>query len=308
MRNRKKLEFKTKRHVEKAKKKRYFLIFSIALLLFGAVSTLVLLNSVHFDLSNLFEGREAETSVEETTLKTATTAQGNANFLAMCVSDDKQTVRFICIINADLKAKRIRVATIFPQMRADVEGKVLTLEEHFKQGGAAQTAKAVESLGKISIERYACSTDSGFKGALKSVDKAGKFTMSFAQAINPDDNALQLFIPAGDKAFNGETLLQYLRYLGLESTEDGLSLQAKTISEMLKYFITRTNVENGEALFSLLYNSMEQTNITGFDFNNSKTALESLIDTDNLPAFSVEQKFTLFDKNTAVTTKESTTP
>ncbi|NLX93373.1 MAG: hypothetical protein GXZ02_05850, partial [Clostridiales bacterium] len=80
MRNRKKLEFKTKRHVEKAKKKRYFLIFSLALLLFGVVSALVLLNSVNFDLSNLFEGRETETSAGETTTKSKTIASVSTNF------------------------------------------------------------------------------------------------------------------------------------------------------------------------------------------------------------------------------------
>lgn len=310
MRNRKKLEFKTKRHVEKAKKKRYFLIFSLALLLFGVVSALVLLNSVNFDLSNLFEGRETETSAGETTTKSKTIASVSTNFLAMCVADDAKSVRFIAVINVNLDSEenQIRVATVSPQMPVKMDGKVRTLEEHFRQGGVAQTLKAVEILSVISIERYACSTDNGFSNALKSLDKAkaGKFTMPIQETINHRDDNFNLFIPAGDKAFDGETLLKYFRYLGLESTDDGLLLQALTISDMLKFFINKTNFENGEALFSPLINNMEKTNITATDFNNSAKTIETLLAADGALKFGVEQKLTKFAKNAATTTGEDT--
>lgn len=312
MRRKKKLEFKTKEHMEKVKKKKYFLIFSVFLLVFGVVSTLMFLTHYDFDLSNLFEGREPETAVEETTLKTDLTSFGSANFLAMCISDDAKSIRFISVINADLANKRIRVSTLSPQMTAKVDGNVFTLEKHFKQGGVAQTLKAVENLSRISIERYACSTDNGFTEAINSMTKAkaGKFAMRVEETINHRDDNFNLFISKGDEptTFDGETLLKYFRYLGLESTDDGLFLQAITIRDMLAFFITQTNLENGEELFGLLYNSMEpkNINITGFDFNNGKTKIEHLLALENALVFSVEQKLTLFVKNTVPTTGEET--
>lgn len=306
MRKRKKLEFKTKRHVEKAKKKKYYLIFFIVLIVFGAVSTLVLLNSVNFDLTNLFEGRETETVVEQTTLKAETVTSGNSNFLAMSVSDDGKSMRFIAVINADLTNKRIRVATLSPGFPAEFEGKFSTLEEHFQQGGALQVAAAIRNLskGQISIQKYAYSNDKGFKDALKIIDKAGKFTVRIKETINHNDDNFKLFIPAGDKSFSGETLLQYFYYLGLASTEDGLLLQAQTIRDMLEFYINKANVEQGEELFGLLYNSMEETDITGFDFNNSKTSLENLVALEDTLKFSVEQNFVTFVKSDTPITRE----
>ncbi len=312
MRKGKKLEFKTKRHVEKAKKKKYYLIFFIFLLVFGMVSTLVLLKSVNFDLSNLFEGRETETATQETTQKTVPVTAGSANFLAVCVSDDRASVRFIAVINAELHNKRIRTATLSPKMTAKLNGKFSTLEEHFKQGGTPQVAKAIESLSGISIKKYVCSTDSGFNDALRIVDKAGKFTVPIEKTINHRDDKqdkhdkFDLFIPAGDKAFNGEILLKYFRYLGLESTEDGLFLQAQTISAMLRFFITPQNAENGEELFGLLYNCMDEINITGLDFNNSEPAIESIIALGDAMTYAVEQGLTLFAENAVPTTGEGT--
>lgn len=319
MRNRKKLEFKTKRHVEKAKKKRYFLIFSLALLIFGVVSALVLLNSVNFDLSNLFEGREAQTSAGETTTKIEPVALSSANFLAMCVSDDAKSVRFIAVINADLGSKenRIRVAALSPQFVAKVDGRALTLEEHFRQGGVTQTLKAIENSSAISIERYACSTDSGFSSALKNIEKAkaGKFAMLIQETVDyrfklhlndKDKLDFNLFIPKGDKTFDAEMLLKYFRYLALASTENGVELQALTISNMLSFFINKTNFENGEELFGLLYNAMEQKNIniTGFDFNKIKAKIENLLAQDDAIKFGVEQNFAKFVKSAATTTGE----
>ncbi len=305
MSKRRKLEFKTKRHVEKEKKKKYYLIFFIFLLVFGAVSTFVLLNSVNFDLSNLFEGRETETAAGETTQKTVPVTSGSSNFLALCVSDDTESVRFIAVINVDLNNKQLRVATLSPKMKAKFEGNFLTLEEHFKQGDAPQVVKAIENLSKISINKYACSTDSGFYDALKVIDKSGKFSVEIKKTINHRDDNFNLFIPTGNKV-NGGTLLNYFRYLGLESTENGPYLQAQTISAMLRFYLTPSNFENGEELFSLLYNCMEQIDITGLDFNNNKAIIESLIELDDAMTYDVEQNLTLFVTNGAPTTGEDT--
>lgn len=313
MRKKKKLEFKTKRHVEKAKRKKYYLIFSIFILVFGAVSTLVLLKSVNFDLSNLFEGRETESAAGETTQKTVPIPSGSGNFLALCVSNNSESVRFIAVINADLDNNRIRVSTLSPKLSAKSEGKFSTLEDHFKQGGTPQMVKAIENLSGISIKKYACSTDSGFNDALRIIDRGGKFTMPIDKTINHRDNKFNhrgdkfdLFIPAGDQAFNGEMLLKYLRYLGLETTTDGLFLQAETISAMLRFYMTRSNFENGEELFGLLYNSMEEINITGLDYNSNEAIIEILIELEDAITYTVEQDLTLFAKTAVPTTGEVT--
>lgn len=289
--------------MEKAKKKKYYLFFSVFLLVFGAVSTLVLLKSVNFDLSNLFEGRETESSAQATTVKSAPVLSGSVNFLTLCVSDDKESVRFIAVVNADFNNNQIRVATLSPKMSAKFSDKFSTLEEHFKQGGTPQVASAIENLSGIVLKKYACSTDRGFNDALKVIDKGRNFAMPIEKTINHRDDDFDLFIPVGNKV-NGGLLLKYLRFLGLESTTDGLFLQAQTISAMLDFFMTQANFENGEKLFGLLHNCMKKTNITGLDFNNSETIIEAIIELDDAITYTVEQNLALFAKTTAPTIRE----
>ena len=309
MRKKQKLEFKTKRNTEIAKKKKFFLIFLIALLVFGTASTLVLLRTVDFNLANLFTGREEETTAAQTTAPVTAVPAGSANFLVFCVSDDakdKGHMRFIAVINADLSNMRIRVCAVKPMTPANVDGRILTLEEHFIEGGADRLRKAVENFSGIAIDRFAYTNDTGFKNAVKSIDKSGSLTLHIGQTINYKDSLFNLFIPAGDKAVNSDTLLKYFRYNGTQG-DPGVDEQAQTLRSMLDQYITKANAENSEKLFEQLFNAMSLTDIKASDFQNAKTAIDLLAASKASLTISVESNLSLFTGSDAETAKEETT-
>jgi anionic cell wall polymer biosynthesis LytR-Cps2A-Psr (LCP) family protein len=293
LRKKKKLEFKTKRRAETEKKKRVFLIFLVVLLVFGAISSFVLLRSIDFNLSNLFEGREDETQSGESTTKAVPLSAGISNYLAFCVSEDAKEIRFVAVINTDPANLKIRVCTLSPDTTAKYEDEFLTLAEHFIKGGAPQMVKAIEHLGGIAISRYAYSTDKGFKSALKTVDAAGKLSLHIEETINHRDDKFSIFIPSGKQSMNAEKLLNYFIYCG-GLGDNGRLMQARAIIAMLDFFMTGANAEKGEALYGLLYNSMAQTDITGIDFNNSKAAIDLLVERRDALVLSIEQNLTLF--------------
>ncbi len=310
MRNKKKrLEFKTKRHAEIAKQKKYFLVFCAFLLVFAGVSIFVFLRSIDFNLSNLFDGRSEETTVAESTAVPLPVLTGSANFLVYCVSDeakDPAYFRFIAVINADLSRLRLRVCALSPQTLATVDGAALTLAEHFGAGDTLRLKQAVESLGGIAIDKFAYASDTGFKKAMKSIDKAGSLKIQIDQAINYKEDKLNLFLPAGTIAMNGETLLKYLRYSGTKK-EPGLVMQAQALRSVLDHSINTANAQTSEALYEQLYNAMTLTDISSFDFNNAKPAVELLAGAKDRLTISVEQDLTRFSGTQTATTREEST-
>jgi len=309
LRKKQKLEFKTKRNKEIAQKKKVFLIFLVALLVFGTVSAFVLLRSIHFDLANLFVGREEETTTIESTTAVSPVLEGSANFLALCVSDDAKgttpEIRFISVINVDLSNMRIRVCALSPKTLAKGDSGFLTLQEHYTEGGITQTKNAVENYSGITIDKYAYSNDTGFKNAIKSMVKTGSLTLHIEQTINYK-NEFNLFIPAGKKTMDGDMLLKYFRYNGLQGNS-GLDTQAQTICAMLESYINKTNAAKGEALFELLFNAMALTDINATDFYNAKSAIDLLANSKSSLSISVEQNLSLFTASGTKPTKEETT-
>lgn len=272
MSKRKNLRFQTKKSVETAKNKRLLLYFCCFLLVLGAVSMFVLLRANNYDLSGLFNGQKNETGTTESTTDVNTVVRGSANFLISCVSDDGKDIRFIAIIHADTRNSSFKICTVSPNVRAGVNGHILTLSEHFMAGGMEQLSKAVEAFGEINIDRYACTNDSGFKTAIRD---AGRIELTVAKKINFRSNKFTLILSPGKQVFTGDTLLNYLSYNG-QRGDAGLEIQAEIFCSMLQQYLNEYNAQLGDALFSRLINSMTDSNITIVDYRNCQTAINML--------------------------------
>ncbi|MEI6578033.1 MAG: LCP family protein [Eubacteriales bacterium] len=303
MSKRKKLKFQTKKNAEIAKNKRALLYFCSFLLVFATVSMLILLKAYNFDLSNLFNGRKDEIKTTQSTTNTTQTTLKSANFLLYCFSDDdKKEIRFIAIINADMKNKSFKVCTISPKNRATVKGEILSLSDHFTAGGAEQLKKAVEVFGEIKITRYAGLTDSGFKNAIKN---AGRIELTIAKQIKPKFD-IPLSLPPGKQVVSANNLLNYIRYSGQLGTV-GLETQAKIFCSLLDQDINAYNAKQGEVLFSLLINSISYTDITIVDYPSCQDAIDMLTASKNAPETKVVQSLQGFNSSDTPSVKEETT-
>lgn len=283
MSKRKSLKFQTKKSEEFDRKKRFVLFFCSFLLVLGAVSALVLLRAYDFDLSNLFNARADETETTASTTAQAVTAdiRGSANFLVCCASGNEDDIRFAAVINADFPKNTLSVCALNPNLKADVQGSIMTLTGHLKTGGAEQLKKAVEAAGGLTINKYAVSKDGGF---ISAVDYAGKIELNVKEKIYSKD--LNLFLTAGKQDFNGESLLKYLRYFG-QPAHKNLDMQAEIICSMLDRYICGRTAEESENLFNSIINVMGDADcdITAFDYNRNKAAIDAFASSGSyLPA------------------------
>ncbi|NLP47407.1 MAG: hypothetical protein GX345_00510 [Clostridiales bacterium] len=298
MKKGRKLQFKTKKRLEAEKKKRLLLIFFIFFFLFSAASLLFFLRSLNFDLSNILDKQPTGPSSQESS-PTLDDIGGFANILVFSASSDKNEkdpLRFICLINADLEQGRIRVAALSPQTGLELNGQAAGLTEHFKLLGPSGFKQALEELTGLEIDRYAFSDDTGFKKAMRVVDPASRFMVDIRATIDYKGDDYSLFLPPGERTINADSLLKYLRYQG-SLGQEGLKAQAQTIANMLEVFINEKNLAKNEVTFEELYNAITQTDISSFDFHKALPALEAIAHNKELVKISVEQDTSLFSRS-----------
>lgn len=291
----KKLKFRTKKSMESAKAKRFIIAFFSFIIVFGSISVLILLKEYNFNLSNIFNAPQQETEVSETTHHTLASITGSANFLVYCLSDDGSNIRFIAVINADMKTNSFKVCSLSPKSRATVQTDNQTLANHFQAGGVQRLIQAVDALGGIKIDRYVCSTDTGFKNAINDLDG---LELNIPKNINYQSGGLSLTLVKGMQTLKGDALLKYLQYNGTLG-DAGLDTQSQVLCAMLDQYINVSNAAKGEKLYSSLINSINSSisgsDITIFDYISSKAAIEQLVTATNRPAAKAEpylQSFT----------------
>jgi len=295
LRRSKNLVFKTRKRRESDKKRRIILGFGLLFLLFALASSLYFLQSIDFDFSNILDKPKEETT-SSTTLPFQEDLRGRSNILVFCASDNKtesEPLRFVCLINADLDNKRIRVAALSPQTAAEVDGKSASYSSHFKNAGAKGLKAAVENSTGIKVDRYVLSNDTGFKKAMQTVGAASQFSINVDDTIDHKGEGYSLFLPPGEKSVNSDILLKFLRYNAGQGPS-GLEIQAQVIRDMLFRFVNEKNVDRGEQVFEQLFNHMRETDINSLDFHSSLPALKAMASDKNLVLISVEQDFSLF--------------
>lgn len=297
MSKRKKLTFKTKAEARKNRQKKILIAFFTFLILFAAASFFILLRSVDYDLGNLFEGREETAASTDSGDPALPELSGNANFLAVCVSDEKkfpEEIIFVYVINADLNQKKFRVCSLSANTIAKAgDNALLPLKDHYKNGGIQHLKEAVENLGGIKINKYTLSPGTGFQNAIKAVEKTGGLKVYVEQTVNFKNERFSLLLPPGENTINAETLLRYLRYNALQG-DRSLDTQAKLMCDMLEKYIDCANREDNEAVFEQLINSTKKTDIRSDDFHKHRRTLQDIAVSKSAFSFSVDQNLNTF--------------
>lgn len=277
MKRRGKLKFRTKEQSVSAKKRRLTIGFTGFVLVIAAVSVFSLLRAYDYDLSNLLDGRQHETENTQTTEPFLAYTEKNPNIMIYGLSDDKKDLRYLAVVHADIPSGRLLVCPLSPRILAEADGQTLTLTEHYLQGGPQRLREGVEAFGKLSIDRYAASTDKGFINALRIM--GNKLRVTVDTAVNYNDDSLRLVLSSGAQTLNADNVLRYLRYNALQG-DAGLAKQGDIFCTMFDTFLTPDFFKNEKAgdYFSRLHNHLAETDITIRDFEGNRDALQLFAD------------------------------
>ena len=239
-------------------------------MVFIIIITVVFLSllSVKYKTASSFFGEgEVTTTQVLSNEKDFPKISGKTNFLLLETDDNKETIHYIMLIQADKDSKAYKVCSISPQTKIDNE-KIIDI--YLKGGGASLQKKLTEYL-KIEIDCYADFDNSSF---VEFVSKMGNFIYNSFEEIKfsggKEDDKYTIRLSEGEQSVSSKELSNLLRYYSSE--KKNYSIENEVFLSAITQLFNEENYEDCDSLFRLFIKS-STSNITVRDFENSKNAL-----------------------------------
>jgi hypothetical protein len=272
------LEFQTATQRRFARTGRFLLGFAAILLVLGTFSFAALYRSGMLDqwFGEPTGPTEATTQEEKSGVWRHT---GTATFLLAVTDNDRQDLRLLLLLRADLAERSLRVTALDPGAQAEAGNERGTLRQHLSRGGLKQLTAAAAAAAGIPVDRYVGSREDDF---VKAVNLIGSVTVELDKAVRYRSPAFSITLAEGRQRLQGDMLLRYFRYLDTQGAA-GRRRQGELFCRMLDSYLMPANADKAEERFDALIN-LVQTNISVLDFDGNLAALQDLMRSGDRPA------------------------
>ncbi|MBQ7203362.1 MAG: LCP family protein [Eubacterium sp.] len=241
-------------------------ILLIIIVLF-TIAFVILLSHKYSSVAEFFGKGEVTVSENNVVEENLPKIEGKTNFLIFETDDEKTTIHYALLIQADKSSKAYKVCALSPKMK--IKDKSIN-DIYLDGGGASLQTKLTEYFG-FEIDYFADFDNSSF---VDFVSKLGSFILPVEKEINfsggKDDDKYSLHIGDGEQNVDSRALSNLLRYYTEE--KKNYALVNETALYALTSLFNEENYEDSEALFRLFVKS-SVTNITVRNFENNKDSL-----------------------------------
>lgn len=256
----------SRKNSEKSKKFKAFIIsFAAFIIVLGAISLLMFMKSLNFNLKNMLPSPDESTS--ESVSQQSSSAQkltGGINIAVLCGNTDGD-LSFAFLIESDYEKMEAQAVYVPITLTASYGGVTSSLNDHFKNRGAESYVSALEDYSGIDIDKYIFVNEVQFKNLMAKFEDV---TVNVPQAIS-GENSGGLNLNKGPQNLTSDLLLKYIKYA--DNTE-----KAKAFCNMLSVIFSQKNVDSLDKLFSSLANN-SQTDISIIDFSNEKEKISAFM-------------------------------
>ncbi|MPM52880.1 hypothetical protein SDC9_99644 [bioreactor metagenome] len=267
-----KVIFHTSKQMEKSKKRKNILFFSVAALVLCCFAFLLILSQYDYNLSALKNSQEA---VEVANVERTPIAEGHLNMLLYGLNDDKTDVLFTVFVHINMDGNKIVVYPYSPAQKNFVSyGKKCTAIDCYKSGGGNMLANGGNAILGMPVDKYIGATQNNILNALSNFDN---ITVDIEKTVTLTRKNEKITFESGTRFLTSEDAMKYLTYSGWENQTDKLNAQATIIMAMFKQYINTSSIENRMSLFSNFINLIE-TNISIVDFKSYTNALKIIAD------------------------------
>lgn len=242
MRKKSKLRFASERQSKLRRTRTFVVSFAAFILVFGAISLLIFMHSLDFDLGNLTKKPEdlANTTAPSSTEVPVQTQVLDSNVLLIC-SDSNDRLLLLALVSSEKTARQISVSLLDPSY-SDASASVLS--ERYKNGGIAGLKAAVSDVYGVSIDRYIRVTEVNLK---KIVSEIGDISVEVPEPIQYRGEDYSLFLDSGEQSLTGDLFVKYLKY----ASQTGKAQAARALVSATLHAFRDDNRDN---LYSKLFN------------------------------------------------------
>lgn len=166
----------------------------------------------------------------------------------------------------------------------EVDGKVNTLYEFYRLGGTADAVKAVEKALGVSVEKYMKFSKDSFT---QFSNLMGNFTYNIPYNLIYENESTgeSTVIKSGEQILDAATLRKVLTFPDYNGGEE---YRAKMVGAMAVELINSGSKgmlqDSLDVVFTDIINSDIETDITRYDYDANKAAIEYVLDNNTSPA------------------------
>ena len=257
----------SKTNLKRSREERILFVLLILIILFTVVFVAVLSRHYHSAAEFFAKGEVTVSQNEVFEEENLPKISGKTNFLLLETDDNKTTIHYLFLIQADADTTAYKVAALSPDMMIDKDS---LFSIYAQGGGAALQTRLTEYFG-FEIDAYADFDVSSFT---EFTNKMGTIIYPSAEEIRftggKGDDKYTIHINEGEQQIKGKEIANLLRYFSTETKQyenaDNLLLHSLT------QLFNAENYDDSEALFRLFIKSAS-SDITVRDFENNRDKL-----------------------------------
>lgn len=281
------LEFRTDKETKGRRRFTLGFFLLVGIIMLACVCTLLLLKEYDFDIDNII-GRSPETTDSTSQTNADMSLEGSSTFLFAVSDNDRKKLHYTALLNFDVSSGEIKIYTVDVNenhSEEKIKGSLTAL--YSKSDGSMLSLKeAVEEITGVTVSRYIHATDDSFKGLIKIF---GGVPYDVKERVQYSCDGVGYIIEKGRQTLTADMSYKYMYYLSQQNA-DKPDEMSNFLSAVLKVVLTPQNDSKADYYYNKLRNTLD-TDISAFDFSNSKAALSQLI--------------TLFDSKDAVVVNSS---
>lgn len=276
------LEFRTDKETKGRRRFTLGFFLLIGIIMLACVCTLLLLKEYDFDIDNII-GRSPETTDSTSQTSADMSLEGSSTFLFAVSDNDKKRLHYAALLSFDVSSGEIKIYTVDVNENHSEEKIKGSLTALFSKsdGSMLSLKEAVEEITGVTVSRYIHATDDSFKGLIKIF---GGVPYDVKERIQYSCEGVGYIIEKGRQTLTADMSYKYMYYLSQQNADKPDEMSC-FLSAVLKVVLTTQNNSKADYYYGKLRNTLD-TDISAFDFSNSKAALSQLV--------------TLFDSKEAV--------
>lgn len=267
------LEFRTDKETKGRRRFTLGFFLLVGIIMLACVCTLLLLKEYDFDIDNII-GRSPETTDGTSQTNADMSLEGSSTFLFAVSDNSKNKLHYTALLNFDVSSGEIKIYTVdVNENHSEEKTKGSLTALYSKSDGSMLSLKeAVEEITGVTVSRYIHATDDSFKGLIKIF---GGVPYDVKERIQYSCDGVGYIIEKGRQTLTADMSYKYMYYLSQQNA-DKPDEMSNFLSAVLKVVLTPQNNSKADYYYSKLRNTLD-TDISAFDFSNSKAALSQLI-------------------------------
>ena len=266
-----KREFQTARGAQRAARRRFAIVFSVAavLLLVGSVFVILLRNG--FDFRSAVGGEEQTQTQSAADATEGTAPAGEKTFLLWCAEKSTNRLQAIWLVRCEMPGRRLTALALAPETPVAMGGKGSTLDETFASGGARALRDVVQAMLGRPVDRYIGAYETGL---INMVNYMGGLTVDVPAQINYRSDTLTLVLVKGSQTLKGDSLYKYFQYLSIGGAA-GRAQLSQAMLDICAGVFRAQNTEKRSRIFSKMMGTL-QTDLSIVDYSSDERAIVQL--------------------------------